>query len=286
MNYYERHLGDYARDTAHLSILEHGVYTLLLDRYYATEAPIPADQAHRVARARSRDERAAVDAVLAEFFTLDGDMYRNKRADEMIEQYHEAEPEREAKRANGKDRVRRCRERRKAIFDALRERDVVPKWDTPMEELETLLKRVTAQPVTRYATANQTPDTKHQTPIKETHTLDTGGSLPSEDSRQSVTAVGSICMAMKGAGLAMVQPAHPKLLALIAQGASEAQFVHAAREAVSRGKGFAYALGALEGQMRDAASMTPAKTKPEVIHENNRNVAEQWAGTGVIHEQH
>lgn len=27
MNYYERHLGDYARDTGHLSIMEHGVYT-------------------------------------------------------------------------------------------------------------------------------------------------------------------------------------------------------------------------------------------------------------------
>ncbi len=24
MNYYERHLGDYAKDTAHLSMLEHG----------------------------------------------------------------------------------------------------------------------------------------------------------------------------------------------------------------------------------------------------------------------
>ena len=45
VNYYERHLGDYARDTAHLTMVEHGAYTLLLDRYYATESPIPADQA-------------------------------------------------------------------------------------------------------------------------------------------------------------------------------------------------------------------------------------------------
>jgi uncharacterized protein YdaU (DUF1376 family) len=70
VNYYERHLGDYARDTAHLSMLEHGAYTLLMDRYYATEQGIPADQAHRVARARSRDEKAATDSVLSEFFTL------------------------------------------------------------------------------------------------------------------------------------------------------------------------------------------------------------------------
>jgi hypothetical protein len=32
MKFYQRHLGDYARDTAHLSLLEHGVYSVLLDR--------------------------------------------------------------------------------------------------------------------------------------------------------------------------------------------------------------------------------------------------------------
>lgn len=84
MNYYERHLGDYARDTAHLSLIEHGVYTLLMDRYYATEAPIPADQTYRLARAKSRDERAAVDTVLREFFELLDDAYVNHRCEEEI----------------------------------------------------------------------------------------------------------------------------------------------------------------------------------------------------------
>ena len=85
MNYWERHIGDYARDTGHLSIMEHGVYTILLDRYYATERPIPADQVHRLARARTDDERSAVDAVLGEFFFLDGNEWRHNRADEEIE---------------------------------------------------------------------------------------------------------------------------------------------------------------------------------------------------------
>jgi uncharacterized protein YdaU (DUF1376 family) len=84
VNYYERHLGDYARDTAHLTLLEHGVYNVLLDRYYITEQPIPADQAHRIARARTKEERAAVDAVLSEFFTLDGGNYRQGRVDAEI----------------------------------------------------------------------------------------------------------------------------------------------------------------------------------------------------------
>ena len=41
MNYYQRHIGDYARDTGHLSLLEHGVYMVLLDYHYASEAGIP-----------------------------------------------------------------------------------------------------------------------------------------------------------------------------------------------------------------------------------------------------
>lgn len=84
MNYYERHLGDYAKDTAHLTMIEHGAYTLLLDRYYSTEAGIPADKAHRVARARSKEEKAAVDVVLGEFFTLTDGIWTKGRVSEEI----------------------------------------------------------------------------------------------------------------------------------------------------------------------------------------------------------
>jgi len=85
VNYYERHLGDYAKDTGHLSILEHGAYTLLLDRYYSTEAGIPETQAFRLARARTPEEREAVETVLAEFFELVGGFWINRRAEEEIE---------------------------------------------------------------------------------------------------------------------------------------------------------------------------------------------------------
>lgn len=84
MNYYERHLGDYTRDTAHLSLLEHGVYTILLDRYYITEHGIPDAQKYRLARARTRAERQAVNVVLNEFFTLKDGIWINNRAEEEI----------------------------------------------------------------------------------------------------------------------------------------------------------------------------------------------------------
>lgn len=84
MNYYERHLGDYAKDTCHLSLIEHGAYCLLLDRYYSTESGISVELVYRVARAKTKDEKAAVDFVLSEFFSLENGMWFNKRADEEI----------------------------------------------------------------------------------------------------------------------------------------------------------------------------------------------------------
>lgn len=89
MKYYEHHLGDYMRSCAHLSLLEHGVYRRLLDVYYSTEATIPAAQAERLVCARTHDERAAVAAVLSEFFTQEGDQWRHSRCDAEIDRYRE-----------------------------------------------------------------------------------------------------------------------------------------------------------------------------------------------------
>ena len=73
MNYYERHIGDYLKDTAHLSLLEHGIYGRLLDVYYTRESAIPDAQAARLVGARSKEELAALKAVLREFFTYNED---------------------------------------------------------------------------------------------------------------------------------------------------------------------------------------------------------------------
>lgn len=87
MNYYERHLGDYARDTGHLSLIEHGAYTKLLDRYYATEAGIPEKEVFKIACARTQSEKKSVSVILNEFFTLNAGVWINSRADEEIKRY-------------------------------------------------------------------------------------------------------------------------------------------------------------------------------------------------------
>jgi len=86
LNYYKRHLGDYARDTAHLSMAEDGAYNRLLDFYYAAERPLPLERAeiYRRVRARGKQDQAAVDAVLADFFNLKDDGWHHKRCDEEI----------------------------------------------------------------------------------------------------------------------------------------------------------------------------------------------------------
>ncbi len=89
MNYYERHIGDYLKDTAHLSLLEHGVYGRLLDVYYTREGPLPVNQVDRLIGVRSRDERAALAAVLDEFFALDGDVLRHPRCEREIARYQD-----------------------------------------------------------------------------------------------------------------------------------------------------------------------------------------------------
>lgn len=89
MHYYKRHLGDYARDTGHLSALEHGVYNLLLDNYYSREQAPTKAEAVRFARARTTEELAAVDAVLDEFFMLEGDRYLCGRVEEELAGYRE-----------------------------------------------------------------------------------------------------------------------------------------------------------------------------------------------------
>mgnify|MGYP001264755674 CR=1 FL=1 len=87
MNYYKRHIGDYMRDTSHLSLLEHGAYTKLLDLYYVREEPLPDDEVERLIGARTPAEKKATRAVLKEFFRLEESGWRHARCDREIELY-------------------------------------------------------------------------------------------------------------------------------------------------------------------------------------------------------
>lgn len=275
MNYYEHHIGDFAEATAHLSFVEDAAYSRLIRKYYAQEKPLPTDikAVQRLVGARSRDEREAVESVLREFFDLQDDGWHQARCDVEIARYHEKAPDRDAKRENERERQRRTRERRKQIFDALRDVGVIPAFDAPMSQLNALLSQhnITAAsqpvtrdvtpPVTRDYTATQTPDTSPQSPDPNTHTPSAATDVvrdPGENDplpAQGPTRAGHLCRLMRQAGIADTNPGHPDLIALAEAGVSDAEAQGAARTAVERGKGFAYAIGTLKRQRIEAAQV-------------------------------
>lgn len=108
MNYYRLHIGDYLRDASHLSLLEHGVFGRLLQVYYTREAPIGDTEKYRIVGARTQDERDAVDSVLAEFFILADDGWRQSRCDREIAEYlAKADRNREVGKLGGNPKKKR-----------------------------------------------------------------------------------------------------------------------------------------------------------------------------------
>lgn len=69
-----------------------------------------------------------------------------------------------------------------------------------------------------------------------------------------VTDAGRACLAMRDAGIADANPAHPTLLALLAAGVAPAELASAAAVAVKAGAGFAYALTVATNARERAAS--------------------------------
>lgn len=99
MNWYPRFPGDYLRDTRHLSLAEHGAYTLLLDAYFSTgRFPKSIQESNRIASAHSPSEKRAVASILAQFFTKTEEGYENARAKKV---YEEQQLKSEIKRRNG-----------------------------------------------------------------------------------------------------------------------------------------------------------------------------------------
>lgn len=92
MNWFPFHIGDHYKRTAHLSACEEGIY-VRLSCLYLQDGPFGEDlkAIQRKARARSKEERAALGVVLEEAFTFDSEarVWRSKECDELIRTYQE-----------------------------------------------------------------------------------------------------------------------------------------------------------------------------------------------------
>ena len=101
MHYYSFNIGDYRKDTVHLSPIEHYIYRTLIDMYYLSEEPIPKET-HWVMRRLnlgSQEEEMALKNVLNDFFYEADGGFRHERIDAEIEKY---QANAEKNRKNGK----------------------------------------------------------------------------------------------------------------------------------------------------------------------------------------
>jgi len=99
MHYYQFNIGDYMKHTARLSLMEDLAYRRMLDLYYLNDGPIVSDVKRLARQVGMSGNEEEIAFVLSEFFLLDGDVYRNARADRDLASY-KAKADRA--RANGR----------------------------------------------------------------------------------------------------------------------------------------------------------------------------------------
>jgi len=240
MNYYERFVGDFQRDTGHLSCVEVGVYDRLLDHYYATEKPLPfdLDDLCRIARAMDKSERKAVERVADDFFPADLDGKRhNARADREIAK---AQNRINAAKENGKKGGRPAKDKGNG-------KTADSQNDKPKVTQEKPIGFSSGIPAETHAGVHHAPDPR----------LTTSTHQSAEVNSTTGTPAGAVCARLKSAGILDVNPLHPKLLALLGAGLSVEEIAAVGPEAKAKGKGFAWILATAEGRRRDAAATPP-----------------------------
>lgn len=145
MNFYKHYIGDFQRDTGHLSLTERGAYLCLIHHYYATEKPLPNDHAAlcRIAGAMDKAERDAVRAAMSFFDAVESGLM-HKRI--------EAEIEKNGRIADTNRDIAVAREAKRRAERESR------------TEHEPSTKRAQGVPRTLHEqSTHQTPDTRHQT---------------------------------------------------------------------------------------------------------------------------
>lgn len=228
MIFYKRMIGDIQAKTGALSCAEMGIYDRFLDHYYSLEEPIPADfdDCCRIARAMTKEERKGVEKVLGKFFTLTERGYEQGKAEEMLA---DARPKIEAARTNG---LKGGRPKK-------------PKLETQKE------------PTGFFEETQMEPNGKASQSQSQREGIGNPDFVAEEihpfNTHTGRVGPGEICKALKAIGIGDVNPGHADLLMLLEAGAEQAEFEGAARTAVGKSKGFAYALGIVKRSREDAA---------------------------------
>ncbi len=87
MHYYQFNIGDYAKDTRHLSNLEDLAYRRLIELYYDTEKPLCGDVKKLSRLVRMSEDIESIESVLSDFFENIDDCFYHKRIESDIAQF-------------------------------------------------------------------------------------------------------------------------------------------------------------------------------------------------------
>lgn len=188
-----------------------------------------------------------------------------------------------AKEAN-RLRQKRYREKCEPLRAECFARGLTPRKNALFSELQALLdvtppRNATEADVTqeRYSCARASAEFSNSIPNTNTNTqyplaaLANSARANSENDEAKTlhpfvpSPGGLACKAMRVAGLADVNPSHPELLQLLDAGVTAEELADVAREAVAKGKGFAYALATARGRRRDAANAGAVAAKTDAL---------------------
>lgn len=226
------YIGDYLADTSRLSTEQHGAYLLILMDYWRNGPPIDDDKELASITKLPLAQWRKHAAKLRGFFSVEAGRLVQKRADE------------ERGKA-GLVSSKRSQAGKAGAASRWGKRDGPANSDVIANAMANAWQNDAPSP-----SQSNTPPTEayHHPAGGQAHAgVDVVGAA-------QPTEAGAICRAMRQAGIADTNPGHPRLLSLLQAGATEAEFVGFAPAAIAKGAGFAWILGAVEGERTRAAS--------------------------------
>ena len=268
----------YLGDTTHLTTEQHGAYLLLLMTMWKRDGQLPNHDVQLASITRlSLSKWRAMKPVIMDFFVIDGDDLKQKR---LSRELRRAKAISDAKaEAGAKGAAKRWQKDGTAISSANGKRDDEPNGNSH------------GKPI---ANGSQNPwQTDAPIPIPIPSLSNTAHAQPSEHARETASARAEVGKALKRAG---VDPLSfnlddPRLAALLAQGATPAEFEGLAREAVAKRvrKPWAWVLSVLPERRAEAAAIelaSPAQSPATTVSSNaaddtQRYLAEQAAHKGT-----
>lgn len=218
------YIGDYLADTSRLSTEQHGAYLLLLMDYWRNGPPLDDEDELASITKLSVSQWRKHSAKLRDFFTPTDGRLIQKRAD--IE----------------RARAGLISSKRSAAGKA----GAAQRWGK--DDGKTIANGIAKPSQNDGPSQSQLPGHTENLPDPSA-----GDPDPVDLSGFTPTPAGALCRSLRIRGIADVNPGHPRLLALLAAGATEPEFTGFVAQALTSNSPFAYLLGVVEGERKRAA---------------------------------